>query len=237
VEESNLKVYRFSSIFDEPGVVGTFNGLILSAIGISKRNIKSIIILLAGLISFSLAFYIILFINLIVNFDYKKVILSVLLIFAVLFFSGDKFRELIATRLVIANGVLSGDNRTHEMFNTYYKYFVAKGGNDLIFGKGYATAEKLPVLGSVSSYKVVIVRYGIVGACLILCFYASYVYFNYNIKKGWFLFFIFFISAYQRPDLLVLFNIVLFIGGIEYLKQNNMATRNVIVKSKSTTDK
>jgi len=221
VEESFLPVYRFSSIFDEAGVVGTLNGLILSVIGISRRNIKSIILLMAGLVSFSLAFYIILLINLLFYFNFKKVLFAILLLVGVAFFSGDKFNELIADRLIIENGTIAGDNRTHDDFDEYFKAFKAKGGNDLIFGRGYVTADTDDDLTYVSNYKVIIVRYGIIGAGLILLFYASFVFLTYNSKRGWFLFLVFTISAYQRPDMLVLFNIALFVGGLEYLKQDD----------------
>jgi hypothetical protein len=220
IEESYLMVYRFSSIFDEPGVVGTLNGLILTSIGISKRDIRSLILLIAGLVSFSLAFYIILIINILLYYDFKKFIITLVFLFAMILFSGDKVRELIGSRLVIANGVLTGDNRTHDEFEVFYRSFLARGGDDLFFGKGYVTAETTPELTFVSNYKILIVRYGIFGVCLIICFYALFVYSFNNSRKGWFLFLIFLISAYQRPDLLQLFNIVLFIGGVWYLKQS-----------------
>lgn len=221
-EEGSLNVYRFSSIFDEAGVVGTINGLVLSAIGFSKLNVRSIVLLIAGLISFSLAFYIILFLNLLFYFNFKKVLLAFLLLFGVFFFFRDKFDELIVSRLVIENGTISGDNRSSQDFDQYFKILVDNGGNDLIYGKGKLTSDAEEAFEGASSYKMFIVRYGILGASLVVVFYALFVFINFNSKRGWFLFLIFLISAYQRPDLIVLFNIVFFIGGIEYLKQNDI---------------
>lgn len=224
VEESDLPIYRFSGIFDEAGVVGTLNGLILSAIGVSTRNIKSIIILLAGLVSFSLAFYIMLILFLLFNLNFKKVIIGVIVIISLIFFSGDKFNDLIASRLIIENGRLVGDNRTSPVFDEWYNYFLSKGGKDLIFGRGSGSFLTIEEAHAVSSYKTFIIDNGIIGAVLILCFYALCVFFNNNSKQGWFLCFIFLISAYQRPDFLSFYIIVMFFGGLNYLRTNLIDT-------------
>jgi hypothetical protein len=222
VEEKLLyNEYRFSSIFDEAGVVGTLSGLILSAIGISKLNYKSIILLLAGLISFSLAFYAILILNLLFTFNPKRILIVIIFVAVIILFSGDKFDKLIASRFVIENGTIAGDNRTHEAFDIYYNQLFENGGADLIFGRGHVTAANLEELEGAVSYKVVIVRYGLVGISLLILFYAFSAYYCNNSLKGWFLFLIFIISAYQRPDFLTLFNIVLFIGGLRYLKKDS----------------
>ncbi len=226
-EESGLIVYRFSSIFDEAGVVGTLNGLILASIGISTRNFKSMIILLTGLISFSLAFYIILIFILIFNLEIKKLVIIVILTIALISISGNLFNELIASRMTIENGRLAGDNRTHDEFNIYYDHFISKGGKDLFFGKGVGTTGKAVEATYVSSYKTAVVNYGIFGTGLIIIFYAISVYFTNNTKKGWFLGFIFLVSAYQRPDLLNFYTIVLFLGGLSYLKLNFNKTEDI----------
>lgn len=222
VEETGLPIYRFSSIFDESGVVGTVCGLVLSSIGISIRNYKSLIILIAGLVSFSLAFYIILFINMLFYFDIKKSLLIAIVAVLLIFASGNMFRDLIGSRIVIENGRLSGDNRTSMVFNTYYNLFIAKGGNDLIFGLGSGATTKLDedIIFGISSYKSLIIKYGIIGLGLILGFYVFCTYKYNNSLKGWFLLFIFMISAYQRPDLLKNYSIVIFIGGLSYLTKD-----------------
>lgn len=224
VQESGLLGFdRFSSIFDEPGVVGTLSGLILCAIGVSKRNIKSIVFLLAGLVSFSLAFYVILIIYLFFTFNIKRIILISILLIPIIYLSGDLFNTLIADRLEIVNGRLVGDNRTTQQFDEYYNFFITKGGNDLIFGKGHVNSDTIEELWAAASYKLFLIRYGIIGLFLTFSFYALGVYSYYNSKKGWFLFIIFMISAYQRPDLLKLFSLVMFFGGLKYMKQMSIA--------------
>ena len=224
IEETDVPtiVYRFCSIFDEAGVVGTLNGLILASIGISKRNIKSIIILLAGLISFSLAFYVILIFILLYNLNIKYFIITSLLTLSLFLFSGDIFTELIANRFAVEDGKFVGDNRTDPAFDDYYNDFIAKGGNNLIFGKGAGTfqKEKEEEMGP-SSYKTKVIDIGILGIGLILSFYIFSILSIYNTKKGWFLGFVFIVSAYQRPDLINFSQIVLFLGGILYIKELN----------------
>jgi hypothetical protein len=215
IEESGVSFWRFSSIFDEAGLIGTMNGVILTAIGVSKRDIRSLIILIAGLISFSLAFYIILFINLLFHLNIKKSFLVVLILVIVISISGNIFKELIATRMVFENGRLSGDNRTTQEFDSYFNLFVERGGNDLIFGIG----PDYDITTGISSYKTLIISYGIFGLGLMICFYLFSVYEINNSLYGWLLALIFILIAYQRPFMLRYYNIVLFIGGLRYLKK------------------
>lgn len=221
VEETGLPIYRFSSIFDEAGVVGTINGLILSITGISFRNMKSVILLLAGLISFSLAFYIILLLIMLSTMNLKKIILSIIVLIVIVTITKDRFSELIASRLVIQNGRLVGDNRTDIEFDTFYDLFISKGGNDLIFGRGVGYAQSIEDSAGVSSYKTVVLNYGIVGVVLFVGFYLFSVWFNFRTKQEWFVCFIFIISAYQRPDLLYYYCLTIFIGGLAYLRLNS----------------
>jgi len=219
VKETNLPVYRFSSIFDEAGQVGTLCGLILASVSISFKNIKSIILLATGLITFSLAFYVILIFILLYNLKIKTLIIVSFLTITTALVSGDRFDILIASRLSIENGRLSGDNRTDPLFEAYYSNFLSNGGNDLIFGKGFGTFQKEKPEGmSPSTYKTLIFNYGILGFGMMIFFYFLSVFFLNNSKKGWFLCFIFFISAYQRPDLIRIAPIVMFLGGLSYLK-------------------
>jgi len=223
IEETDVAtiVYRFCSVFDEAGVVGTINGFILASIGISKRNIKSIVILLAGLISFSLAFYVILILILLNTLKIRYFIITSILTLSIFLLSGDIFNNLIVSRFAMEDGKFVGDNRTDPIFDDYYDDFVAHGGNNLIFGKGPGTFQLEKEKGMYpSSYKTKIIDIGIFGVGLILCFYAYSVYLVNNSKKGWFLFFIFIVSAYQRPDVLNFSVIVMFLGGLNYLKLN-----------------
>ena len=117
---------------------------------------------------------------------------------------------------------IAGDNRTQYSFDKYYENFLFQGGNDLIFGKGPGSfkneAEKDML---VSTYKILIINYGIVGVALMLLFYIISTYYFKTSMHSWFLCFLFILSAYQRPQLLDLYVIVMFYGGLGYLKNVN----------------
>ena len=222
IEESGFNVYRFSSIFDEPGVVGTLNGLLLSVIGISKNNIRSIIILLTGLISFSLAFYVILILYLILNFNFKQSIAIGLIILGLGIVTGDKLNSLIKSRLLIEDWQLAGDNRTSAVFDSYFHYFLKSGGKDLIFGKGPGSFFHIKEAEGVATYKIVIIDYGIIGVSLMLLFYLLCVFRENNSRLGWFYFLILLLCFYQRPEVLYYPYVVVFVGGLRYLKEENI---------------
>ena len=152
---------RFFSIFDEPGVVGTLSGLILVSIGISLKNLRSVIFLLAGLISFSLAFYIILICIVVFNFNLKNLLIILILTGTVYFFTGDIFNNLVTERLAVEDGRLAGDNRTAGSFDQYYESFLNKGGHQVIFGKGYGgyRNDKTEDMGA-STYKILVIDIG-----------------------------------------------------------------------------
>jgi hypothetical protein len=221
VEEGHFSIYRFASIFDEPGVVGTLNGLVLAVMGISFRSIRSVVFLVAGIVSFSLAFYIILILILLFKFNLYKLLLGVFIFMTLVTLSNDEFDfdELIINRLGGDDGQLIEDNRTSMVFDSYFSYFVSRGGNDLLLGKGTGYAHTLDQTRGVSTYKTMVINYGIAGTALIVLFYLFCVYSINNTRDGWFLFFIFIISAYQRPDLLALYSIMVFVGGLTYMKQ------------------
>lgn len=219
IEETGLPVYRFCSVFDEAGVVGTTNGLILASLGISKKNIKSIIILFTGLVSFSLAFYVMLSIIIFFQFNLKNILIAGIFGLGVILFAGDKFNNLIAERLVVKDGEVSGDNRTAEEFDEYFNSFINKGGKDLIFGFGTGFySDNQDEDWHNSSIKAKIFDWGIVGTLLILVFYIISTTILNNSLKGWLVCLIFMLSAYQRPDLVSYSIIVLFLGGLNFMK-------------------
>ena len=178
---------------------------------------------MAGLISFSLAFYVILLILLPFTLNIKYIVVTGILGFGVIHFSGDRFNNLIADRLVIENGKLSGDNRTADEFDEYYSIFLANGGKDLIFGKGpRAYLNDKEDDWDTSSYKTKIINYGIVGIGLMILFYILSTLIINNSYKGWLLSLFFILSAYQRPDLTSFSIIVLYLGGLNYTKFNSV---------------
>ena len=61
INSSGKLMYRFTAVFTEPGVVGTFCAFFLAASGCEiRKNKKDLIFLISGILSFSVAFYVLL---------------------------------------------------------------------------------------------------------------------------------------------------------------------------------
>lgn len=221
---------RYMSMFDEPGVVGTICAMLISYKRIELRTFSGIVLMLSGLFSFSLAFYIILFLNIAFN---QKTYTRILFLTVSLFLLTSEagiFDTYVFSRLKIVDGKLSGDNRVQTYFSRNYDYFVEKGGDDLIFGRGPGSDvldDKYNAGGS--SYKYLVYRHGIVGVSLFLLFFIfvmAKISFSF---RGVFFLIVFILLAYQRPDVFLHFNIVIFIGGllsIEY--EENIKKKKLI---------
>jgi hypothetical protein len=151
--------------------------------------------------------------------DVKKAVNVLVLFIALYFVAGDRIYFLIGNRLTVKDGQLAGDNRTQKEFEAFYDAFLDKGGSDLVFGKGIGYANSRKESDAVSSYKLIIMDFGLLGAALILAFYTVAVLTNIRSIKGWLLCFIFLISAYQRPDLTSFTIVVMYLGGLRYLER------------------
>lgn len=116
-----FRFFRFQSLADEPGGVGTIMGFLLFAtVGNPKYKRQYIVFWMAGLLSFSLAFYVMAFVHLIVSMRTRNnwAFLLLFVVIAVLAYSlfGDVFNYLVIDR-VSGNDVSEIDNRTSEQLN------------------------------------------------------------------------------------------------------------------------
>ena len=168
---------RFQSVFLEPIYMGSAAALLLQTQRGSWRKWYCIVLLIALLISFSLAGYIylvaILFLNLWVRRKkmFAKVILSLVVLSSLVagaFFynKGDNLvHDLILLRLEVDDGEMSGNNRVTIDFDADYEKFWDSA--DIFFGR-----EKENEFGD-SGYKVFIYTNGLVGLALLIFFYLS----------------------------------------------------------------
>lgn len=127
--ESFFQSLRFCGPFDEPGVIGTIAGLMLYIDNFNLKDKKNIIILMSGLLSLSLFFYVLSGTFMIYYMFTKNVktihkILAVSAIVLFLIFS----RQNAMTNLLIWDrleydknqGVISGDNRASNDLKAYF---------------------------------------------------------------------------------------------------------------------
>ena len=173
----NAIIPRFQSIFPEPAYVGRTAALILQTQRGQWKKWYNITLLIALLLSFSLAGYVyltvIIFLNLWVSrkkFFLKivatTIFISIIIGGAFVYNQGDNLiHNLILLRLEVNDGELAGNNRTTEGFDAEFENYINSG--EIIFGR-----HKDNVFGD-SGYKVFVYSNGIIGVLLLFVFYFS----------------------------------------------------------------
>lgn len=192
---------RFYSILQEPGWVGTFCGIILCAFKLNiKKNKSLIIFLISGILTFSLAFYLVIFIFSILYFSPIKILKYLVPLFFMLYLiSPELIENRVLNRVRISDtGSISGDNRVTDSFNHAFNDFL-KSSKAWVGKGGGAHTEFNHERGGVSSWKTIIYNYGWIGFILYLLIFFSVFLENMNFSRFAFIFlFIFLINMYHR---------------------------------------
>lgn len=213
--------YRFIGFFDEPGLLGTVAFFLLATANYNIKNAKNTIILIAGLISLSLAFYVLTFIYLFFcSFkQYKKILY-------LMFFAGSiyilssisiPFNKAIGSRLHIVHSdagiVIAGDNRSNEVLEQEFTQASQASTGQIIFGdRNYNNTD-----GS-ASWKMIFIQTGVIGLLIFISILilTLIIYSGYH-QICWisvvFLLCLF-ASFYQRPDVIKTFYFLVFIVSI-----------------------
>lgn len=203
---SVTEFYRFQSVFDEPGYLGTIIGLILTADRCNMKSLTNKILFLGGVASLSLAFYVIIFIYymafLISNpLRFLKIFCSSMLVILILYstdIGGNLIDSLLVERLSVNNGEIAGDNRSGDKLDQQFDYFINKSSiMEKVFG-----LENLINDGS-SSIKQVFIKTGYLGFFLIsLVFLLLSIFYRSRISYSTLVFImVFLLSSYQRPSI------------------------------------
>ena len=192
---------RFCGYFDEPGVIGTISGVLLAVNRCNLKDWKSWPLLISGIFSFSLFFYVFIAMYVILFAPIKYKILSGIAVAVAMAYlvTGDSVvSDLILSRLEIGDdGTIVGDNRTRWFFDSFYENFLHSDKLWFGYGKGYASTEADP---GGASYKHLIVDFGIVMSVLyLLAFTLFYMSFRLKFKDFLFVMMIFFAVMFQRP--------------------------------------
>lgn len=200
--------FRFSGLFDEPGVVGTISGLLLCCQQTFK-SLRSIVLLFSGICSFSLFFFVIVA----VYYAYSQLIAGPkktksILVFsvaaalgAIVITSSPLFNEMIGDRLKIDSekGFIAGDNRTSDL--AWEMLETIQGTPQFWFGieNKWEFHEEVSYSSSIIN---VIVMNGMAFVLLIVAFYLLY---GWVYKSSVLQFLIYFIivagTLYQRPGI------------------------------------
>ena len=218
---SSISLVRLCGICNEPGYFGTICALILCASSLNLKKKSNIIILIAGFLTFSLAFIITLVIYLLLKYlkDVRTVILTELLTCFYLFllpniYTGNPTIDRFIQRMTITDEGLAGDNRTTDELE--YVFDDAVKNKPLFgYGEGYLKTQNLK--GGVSSYKTYIIQYGFVG-CILLwgSLLLAALYKNKNYLSIIYII-AFFVNIYQRPNIMTLQYQILLFGGLAFI--------------------
>lgn len=231
---------RFQSIADEPGRLGTLCGMLLFLTWrVRSLRIPFIVFVISGIISFSLAFFVLLGIFLITHFrvSLKKMIIGIAVIGATIYMSFDRFEEMIIGRIIAEDKIEATkgktfiedledfegikdidaiDNRTTEAFDKYFNKAFENG--QLWLGVGLYNLPKqidLESHGGSAGAKKWIFQYGFV-ALAILFFTFNKVFLRRlrrkpDIKDYGFLI-AYWLSFYQRCDIMPPYFIIAFMA-------------------------
>lgn len=221
--------FRLCGIFNEPGVLGTLCALLFICTSKKAKLWEKIDLLLTGALTFSLAFYLLIFLYFAIYICQKRLVNMVYIIgFMALFLTLPKIDfhneqlNAVAARLEITENGLAGDNRTSAIFDAEYEDFIHT--SDVWLGKGAGFSFG----GSNSSWKShYLVPYGIVGTIFLLGMWGCAALFYAEGNKDALIFILlFFISLYQRPAPIEnILGYVLIMGGIEWIKEGKVISR------------
>lgn len=155
-------IFRFQSIAEEPGGLGTLCSFLLFATyGSKKYHFHYIVFWIAGLLSFSLAFYIMAFIHIccisIVNRNYLILLILAIILGCLYYFFKDVFDLLILDRIG-GQSFADIDNRTAENFQRAYERAWQDG--TIWFGYGTDTSA-IETDGGTAGAKKMIFQYGV----------------------------------------------------------------------------
>ena len=236
VSATDAGLTRFNGVFDEPGLMGTLCGIMLCIEKMKLKSWKTIVLLLSGLTSLSLFFYLIIAVYYIIYlaFEKKNVLGTSLLVIVIVgfFFLIPRvpvLQEYIGDRLEWNSdkGSLAGDNRANNDL-VYYYLAGAVSSNQIWFGIENKDAYMADTEGS-SSFLSVIVLYGVVFSLLYIVFFMMYASYYRKDWVSFVLFMLVFIGVmYQRPNLfhfvyVFLFSFLARTGRVDY--QLTSATR------------
>ena len=208
---------RFCGYYDEPGVVGTVSGVLLIIDKFNFRDWKCYPLLISGIFSFSLYFYVLIVVYVFLWGSQKMKMLlafSVVLLSFYILSSDNPFVELIYDRVFSDDKY--GDNRTLPEFVSFWKKFCDSYLFFIGCGRNYANMVADP---GGSSYKHMIVDHGIIMSSLFaIAFLLRYVYLKLSSRNLLLMLIIFLSVIYQRPYIFSLFYLFLLVAPASVLE-------------------
>jgi len=242
---NTLNNIRFSSIFDEPGYLGTlmFFILLIDNFSINKTNL---IFFISGVLSFSLAFYLLTCLYVLFKLIIEKKVKTIFLIIAIAIVLNVMFYETIQS-LILGRIMFDSETRTIVGDNRggLYLHISALGHLyehspiTFMFGNGLSVIEYTEDPYGVFSDSVwvrLVYQIGIIPliSFLIYLFHIS------TLRTNRFDYFLFFtISLYQRPQIfepVILFLLFYGIRKYNYNSSHKLKTTEILIEPQKQLD-
>lgn len=225
--ENRYSISRFKrlcGIYDEHGMAGTVAGLLLAGNQFKlKKHKELVIILVGGILSVSLAFFVIVGLYyvyvLLKNRKKKRLItlISLILICAGVLFllrNNEVVNRLVISRLRIT--YLMSNKRADSTFIALFSDFLRS--DNILWGYG----NNNPIFNTVdaASYKVLIYDIGFVGFFIYVLWFLYWGVRNAGKNiEALILLVLFMLSFLQRPWILYLYFMIILFGGIDKIRQ------------------
>lgn len=230
----NSESIRMCGIFNEPGWLGTTIALLLCYEKFDYRNISNWILFVAGILTYSLAFVVIIILGfMITNIDrirgWMLIIMGILILMLILpsiKTSNPQINRLIS-RMTITSSGLVGDNRSSKTVDIILIDTLTSGRAFWGHGDGYAEyINSLKESKQILTIKTELINFGIVGTFIlyVLPFFLCVVMCKGN-KKALVFILCFWISLYQRPWLYIVSNYMLILATISFLTTDKMFSK------------
>jgi len=203
---------RFNGYYDEPGLLGTISAILLITDKFNLRKLENWPILISGILSLSLFFFVMSGIYFLLFAGKKYLLLVVLILFVAVPIAANipYIKVAFLTRFEFENGKLAGDNRSQGDYDVWFKQYAMS--SESLIGKGGDAAMEHNKGGA--SYKDLIVVYGwlfFIGYCIFFMLYC------YKVSSGFVNFCIcsvvYLCLIYQRPSLSDYFYVFLLCGA------------------------
>lgn len=218
VQEKDYFINRFYSIFDEPGVLGTLCAFLLFANRYNFKDKRIIMILMGGIFTYSLAFFILTFVGLLLYYIRKPGVLTVVCISGLLIgIMTMSFLKEYAASAVVLDRLLSPqsslESRASPDLDQYFSRYISSV--EFILGKGTNFLENSKLNLGGQGYKIFLIENGIIGSILVIGMYLFTYPTNRYLIFSYFL--IFLLSSLQRPFLFTPYQLIVYYAGVASL--------------------
>ncbi len=228
--------FRFSSIFDEPGLIGSICAILFFTYPESKNknknknknNIERIILLISIIISFSLGGYLLFIIGCFINFALGKgenktkkllLLISISILGLASLSSTEGGRTYITDRIWNDNNITLGENnRVDNNFDKIY-YNIYNSPSDLLIGNGKDAHTRTGF--DVSSYKGFLYNYGLIGALLIITVLSYIIIIKKASLEAYVILVLLLVNSFQRPIEFNFYYYFIFLSTICYYVKKN----------------